>query len=192
MTEIEIRGKLSPRDFIRLFDFFQKEGKLKDHYRRLSADISPGLDEKTRKWNNPSKRDIRIKKSDDKEKISIKIGYFADKEREEIEVKLQPGEFLKALALFEALGFQSGMIYYWESWEFEYKNFEIKLSKYAKDYYIFEIETKKGYDPDLLASELSLHPWSEKEYYEEIVWQNRNIHKIYKKSVAKKMLRKLF
>ena len=192
MTEIEIRGKLSPRDFIRLFDFFQKEGKLKDHYRRLSVDISPGFDEKTRKWNNPGKTDIRIKKSDDKEKISIKIGHFADKEREEIEVKLQPGEFLKALALFEALGFQSGMIYYWESWEFEYKNFEIKLSKYAKDYYIFEIETKKGYDPDLLASELSLHPWSEKEYYEEIVWQNRNIHKIYKKSVAKKMLRTLF
>ncbi len=192
MIEIEIRGKLSTKDFIRLFDFFQKEGKLKDHYRRLSVDISPGFDEKTRKWNNPSKTDIRIKKSDDKEKISIKIGHFADKEREEIEAKLQPGEFLKALALFEALGFQSGMIYYWESWEFEYKNFEIKLSKYAKDYYIFEIETKKGYDPDLLASELSLHPWSEKEYYEEIVWQNRNIHKIYKKSVAKKMLRTLF
>jgi len=192
MTEIEIRGKLSTKDFIRLFDFFQKDGKLKDHYQRLSVDISPGFNKKTRRWNNSNQTDIRIKKSNDKEKLSIKMGNFADKSREEIEVKLQPGEFLTALALFEALGFKSGMIYHWESWEFEYKDFEVKLSKHAKDYYTFEIEAEKRQNPDLLAKELNLHPYTEKEYYEAIVWQNRNIYKIYKRDIVEKMLRVLF
>ena len=84
------------------------------------------------------------------------------------------------------------MIYYWESWEFEYKDFEIKLSRYTNDYHVFEIEAKKGHDPNSLANELNLHPYTEKEYREAIIWENENIHRIYRKSTAGKMLRILF
>ena len=191
MTEIEIRGKLSKSDFENLFPFLNKNGKIKNHYHRLSADISFGFDNTQRKWNNTTRIDLRIKKSDDEEKITAKIGRFDRKEREEIEVKLIPGEILNALDLFEALGYKSGMIYCWESWEFDYKKFEIKISKYTNDYYTFEIESSVS-NPDLLAKELNLKPYTQKEYKRTIEWENKNIHRIYKKETFEMLLKSLF
>ena len=80
MTEIEIRGKLSKSDFENLFPFLNKKGKIKNHYHRLSVDISFGFDKVSRKWNNTTLVDLRIKKSDDEEKITVKIGRF-DRQR---------------------------------------------------------------------------------------------------------------
>lgn len=191
MTEVEIRGKLSKADFERLFAFFEKNGKIKNHYHRLSVDISSGFDEATKKWDYSSIFDLRIKKSDDKEKITMKVGVYHHKERKEIEVKLMPGEFLNALDLFEMLGYKSGMIYCWESWEFDYQNFEIKLSKYTDDYYIFEIESCVS-DPDLLAKQLKLKSFTKEEYQKEIEWENQNIHKLYSRGEVEKLLKMMF
>ena len=80
---------------------------------------------------------ISVKKSDEKEKLSVKMGSFHEKERKEVEVKLQTGQFSSALDFLEALGYNSGMIYYWESWEFDYHGVEIKLSKYTDEYFTF-------------------------------------------------------
>lgn len=191
MEEIEIRGKLERADFERLFTFFEENGKIKDHYHRLSVDISSGFDEVTKKWDYTSLFDIRIKKSDDKEKITMKVGPYHQKERKEIEVKLMPGQILNALDLFETLGYKSGMIYFWESWEFDYKDFEIKLSKYSEDDYIFEIESKVS-DPDLLAEQLNLNSFTKEEYKEEIERENQNLHKLYKREEVEKILKTEF
>ncbi len=191
MTEIEIRGKLSKSSFENLFTLLNKDGKIKDHYHRLSADISFGFDEASRKWDNTTQVDLRIKKSDDKEKITAKIGSFDHKERKEIEVRLIPGEILNALDLFEALGYKSGMIYCWESWEFGYKEFEVKISKYTDDYYAFEIESSAS-DPNLLAEGLNLKPYTQEEYRKTIEWENKNIHRIYKKETVEMLLKSLF
>jgi hypothetical protein len=191
MEEIEIRGKLKKADFKRLFVYFEKNGKIKNHYHRLSVDISSGFDETTKKWDYSSVFDLRIKKSDDKEKITLKMGSYDQKERKEIEVKLLPGEILNALDLFEAMGYKSGMIYCWESWEFDYKDFEIKFSKYSDDYYTFEIESST-LDPNLLAKELKLKPYLKNEYRKAIEWENQNIHKLYSKEEVEKLLKTLF
>ena len=191
MIEVEIRGKLIKAEFEKLFALLRRKGELKDHYHRLSIDISPGFDEKTRKWSNTTQVDLRIKKSDDKEKISAKIGSYDQKGRGEVEVKLASGELPNALDLFEALGFRSGMIYYWESWEFDYKDFEIKLSKHSEDYYTFEIESSKA-DPNLLAEELNLKAFNKEEYREAIDWENRNIHRLYKKETVQELIQLMF
>jgi len=188
MTEIEIRGRLSKTDFGRLYKLLQKEGKLVDHYHRLSVDLSPGFDEKSKTWKNLSGTDIRLKKSDDKEKISIKTGNFHDLRRKEVEVKLVDGQFLEALDLLEVLGYQNGMIYYWESWEYSFQGVEIKLSKYTDDYLTFEIEGKESLEVEKIAKELDLTPYSKKEYRKVIDWENQNIHQIYHKSTVEKML----
>ncbi|KKQ98423.1 MAG: hypothetical protein UT24_C0004G0046 [Candidatus Woesebacteria bacterium GW2011_GWB1_39_12] len=190
MIEIEIRGKLNRKEFGKLKSFLDRKAKQKDCYKRISVDISPGFDPITRTWKNSS-FDLRLKKSGTTEKISLKVGKFHLKEREEIEVKLKEGQFLDALKMFETLGFDKGMIYFWESWEYEYQGFEVKISKYTNDYYIWEIESdnpKK--DPHDLANTLSLKPYSEEEYRKAIDWENQNIHKLYSLELVKELLRK--
>lgn len=192
MTEIEIRGKLGKSDFDRVFKLLEKSGVLIDHYHRLSVDLSPGFDPETKTWKNPSGMDIRLKKSDDKEKLSIKIGNFQDRERKEVEVKLQSGQFLSALDFLEALGYQTGMIYYWESWEFGLMGGEIKLSKCRGDYYTFEVEGHENKEVEAIAKELGLVPYSQENYRLAIDWENQNIHQPYSREKVEEILKKEF
>lgn len=187
MVETEIRGRLTKQESDKLSVLLQKEGKLKDHYLRLSMDISPGFNPKTRTWKNQAQTDLRLKKSGKSEKISLKIGEYHLQERKEIDVKLQEGEFLKAVNLFVALGFDSGMIYFWESWEFEYRGFEVKISKYNDEYYTWEIEAKEEDDPGVLASQLSLKPYTKQEYKQAIDHENQLIHQPFSLNVIEQL-----
>jgi len=191
MTEIEIRGEIKKIDFAGLMKLLDEKGKLNDHYHRISVDLSLGFNEKTRKWSNPSGVDLRIKKSGDSEKISVKIGNFAIKSRKEIEVNLVKGEMEKAVEMFMVLGFDKGMIYAWESWEYQYKNYEVKLSKFSENYYMWEIESgEKGEDPDVLANELGLVSLSPADYRKAIDWQNLNVHSLFSLEKLKDLLTK--
>jgi len=89
------------------------------------------------------------------------------------------------------MGYKSGMVYGWESWEFDYRDYEIKLSKYTDDYYTFEIESSIA-DPNLLAKKLNLVPYAKEEYQKAIEWENQNIHKLYKKEEIEKLLKTMF
>jgi len=189
MTEIEVRGKLLKDKFDKLFKLLTSDGELSDHYHRLSIDLSPGFDPNTKTWKNNSGTDIRLKKSDDKEKLSIKMGNFHKKERKEIEVKLQTGQFLSALDFLEALGYTSGMIYFWESWEFNYRGVEIKLSKYTDEYFTFEIEGKENSDIGAIAKKFELTSYTQEQYRQAIDWENQNIHKLYTKQLVENLLK---
>jgi len=185
--EVEIRGKINKNDFDTVFELLKKNGKLKDNYKRVSVDLSPGFDPKSRSWKSDDQIDLRIKKSGKSEKISLKIGNVHAKKRQEIEVHLQEGEFLNSILLLENLGLDKGMIYFWESWEFDYKGFEVKLSKYTDEYYTWEIESKNASDPNEISSELKLKPYSKNEYQEAIDWENQKIHKVYSFKQATKI-----
>ncbi len=192
MTEIEIRGKLSKEKFDELFKLLINSGELADHYHRLSLDLSPGFDPETKTWKNSSGTDIRLKKSDEKEKLSLKMGNFHEKKRKEVEVKLQTGQFLSALDFLEALGYTSGMIYYWESWEFNYQGVEIKLSKYTDEYYTFEVEGKDNSDVDTIAKDFGLTCYSQEDYRKAIDWENQNIHQLYSRELVESLLKSKF
>lgn len=190
MTEIEIRGKITKEKFEEVMTLMNKEAKLKDYYKRLSVDISPGFNEENRSWNNLSGVDLRIKKSGNKEKISAKMGRFIDKEREELDIKLEEGQILNVIKMFVKLGFDKGMIYQWESWEFDYQGFEVKLSKYTDDYFTFEIESETGKnDPDVLAEKLALVPYQENNYRAAIDWENNHIHQLFSIEMVEKILK---
>ncbi len=191
-TEIEIRGKISKIEFEKLLVKLEKEGKAVDHYLRLSVDVSPGFDATSKTWKNLSGMDIRLKKSGEKEKISIKTGDFHTLERKEVEVKLQTGQFLNALDLLETMGFSSGMVYFWESWEYLYQGVEIKLSKYSEDYFTFEIEGKENVGVEEMAKELGLSCYDKEDYRRAIDWENLNIHKEYTRELVEKMLEERF
>lgn len=196
MDEVEIREKINQEEFKKLGEFLSKNAQLVDQYDRLTIDISPGFDPKTRNWdqinkaNSNNQIDLRIKKSGKNEKISVKLGHYASKSRQEFEIDLKEGELVDALRLFEALGFKTGMIYKWKSRIYEYQGFEIKISEYPNEYRDWEIESldsKK--DPDDLAKELSLKPFTEEEFREYIDWKNNNLHDLYSLEKVKQMLR---
>lgn len=189
MTEIEIRGKLTKEDFDKHFEMLYSKGELVDHYHRLSVDLSPGFDSINKTWKNSSGIDIRLKKSDDNEKISIKVGGFHDLERKEIEVKLQSGQLLLALDLFNMLGYREGMIYFWESWEFNYLGVEIKLSKHSEEYYTFEVEGKENSEVKEIADKLGLVVFTAEEYKKAIDWQNQNVEFVYDRETVEKILK---
>lgn len=198
MDEIEIRGKINNEEFKKLQEFLSKNAKLTDQYDRLTIDISPGFDPKTRNWdqvnkaNNNNQIDLRIKKSGKNEKISVKIGHYASKNRQEFEIDLKEGELVDALRLFEALGFKTGMIYFWQSSLYKYKDFEIKINEYPSGNRDWEIESQNPEsDPDDLAKELSLHPFTEEEFKEYINWKNIHLHDLYSLEKVKEILEKL-
>ena len=189
MDEIEIRGKINKEEFRKLHDFLTKNAKLDDEYERLTIDVSPGFNVEKKIWENPSQIDLRLKKSGKAEKISVKVGHYASKKREEFEIDLQEGELIDALKLFEALGYKTGMIYQWKSKIYKYKDFEIKINEYTADYYDWEIESRNPEsDPDELAKQLSLHPFTEEEFQKEIDWKNNNLHDIYSLKKVKELL----
>ncbi len=191
-TEIEIRGKLSKSDFKRIKRLMDVEGKLQKQYSRLSVDVSPGFDTNTRSWKDGSEFDLRLKKSGSTEKISLKVGQFHLKKRQEVEVEIKEGQFLNALTLLEILGFKKGMLYFWESWEYEYLSFQLKLSKYTDNYYTWEIESgDENSDPQTLARTLNLKPYSKEEYDMAIKWENKNIHKLYTQKSTKELLKRI-
>lgn len=193
MEEIEIRGKLNKIDFERLTGLFNEKGKLVNHYHRLSVDISPGFDPKTKSWPKQDLIDLRVKKSNEKEVIIVKVGDYHDKKREEIEIDLKEGEIIDTLRLFEALGFNQGMIYFSQNWEYEYEGMEVKLVQYGVDYFNWEIESHdKNLDPNGLAEKLNLHPFTRDEYRKEIDWQNLNLHQLYSFPEVEKILKTNF
>ncbi|MEK7550320.1 MAG: hypothetical protein AAB535_00840 [Patescibacteria group bacterium] len=198
MDEIEIRGKINKGEFEILTAFLTKNAELMDEYDRFTVDISPGFDPKARNWDQINKKltnnqiDLRIKKSGKNEKIVVKIGHYASKNREEFEIDLREGELVDALRLFEALGFKSGMIYSWKSKIYKYKNFEIKINEYPNGYRDWEIESENPEsDPNDLARELFLNPFTEEEFQKEIDWKNNNLHDLYSLEKVKEILEKL-
>lgn len=197
MDEIEIRGKINDDEFKKLEKFLIENAKLVDEYDRLTIDISPGFDPKTRNWDQINKKannnqiDLRIKKSGKNEKITVKLGHYASKNRQEFEIDIKEGEIVDALRLFEALGFKTGMIYQWKSRIYEYQGFEIKISEYPGEHRDWEIESLNSEnDPDELATELSLHPFSEEEFQKYIDWKNNNLHNLYSFDKVEEMLNK--
>lgn len=195
MDEVEIRGKIDDMEFKKLQEFLSKNAELTDQYNRLTIDISPGFDPNTKSWDQINKQennnqiDLRIKKSGNKEKISVKLGHYASKSRQEFEIDLKEGEIVDSLRLFEALGFKTGMIYFWKSSLYKYKGFEVKISEYPSGNRDWEIESQDAQsDPDDLARELDLKPFTEDEFREYINWKNNNLHDLYSLEKVTKIL----
>lgn len=194
MFEVEIRGVLVKKQFADLRKFLAKNGKFEKRFKRLSVEISPGFDPQSRAWSQSSVN-LRVKKSDQEEKISLKYGDFAAESLEEHDIIFKPGQFLNTLQMFSRLGFDQGLIYFWESWVYEYQSAEVKISKYTDDYYMWEIEARGELDEEAakekvyqIAQELKLKPLTRDEYQKEIAYQCHHIFQLYSQETVKELL----
>ena len=194
MQEIEIRGVINFEHFSRLKDYLDKHAVFEKSFKRLSVELSPGFDPVSRKWNQEN-LNFRIKKSDNEEKISLKVGDVFGEKAKEYEVQLQAGSLLTTLDLFNQLGYGTGMVYFWQSWVYEYEGFVVKISKYPNDYVMWEIEVREDiteeqalHKANHLAESLQLHPLNREELAKEIDYQCQNIFEIYTLDLVKEKL----
>ncbi len=180
MVEIEIRGVLDKSQYQKLTSFLEKNAKFEQTFKRLSVELEPADGVVVSEF-NPDKMYLRIKKSDNEEKITLKMGNMESEKLEEVEVVFKTGQFLDAIKLFDVFGLRKGMILFWESWVYEYQSCEVKVSKYTNDYYMWEIESrsndeetamKQVYD---LAADLNLEVIKPEEFLAIAKWQNENI-----------------
>ncbi|MDO8429476.1 MAG: hypothetical protein Q7S88_02505 [Candidatus Daviesbacteria bacterium] len=184
MTEIEIRGLLNKKEAKKLKDFLDKKARFEKSFKRLSVEISPGFDPLSRSWSE-NRLNLRIKKSNQEEKISLKVGEESFSKLEEHEVILSPGQFVPTLQIFSNLGFDQGMIYFWESWVYEYLGVEIKISRYTEEEFMWEIEARGELGGKALekinniAQKLKLRPLNFEEFLVEVKRQNLEIFELF-------------
>lgn len=195
--EIEIRGLCSKDQFQTLQKLLEEKGKFERTFKRLTVDISPGFDSQTKRWDvsRPESLDLRLKKTNEEEKISLKFGNFHEVKRKELEVVIQPGQFLATVELFNSLGFNQGMIYFWESWVYEYSGVEVKITKYTDDYCLWEIEARGEVEEEgiaKIAQELHLQPLDVQGYRDQIDYANDHIHQLFSVSTLEALLQKYF
>lgn len=193
MTEIEIRGVLDKSKAEILHAFLKENAQFEEQFKRLSVEMILDINDETRDYFHKNIT-FRIKKSDNKEKISLKYGDWRKDEVGEVEVQIKEGQILSAIKMFEELLFKGELVLFWESWVYEYQGYEIKLSKYKEDYYMWEIEARvdegkvgvaKVYD---LARELELEPITGEEFAKLTKWQNENLWGEYSLDKVKQIL----
>lgn len=195
--EIEIRGACSKNQFHTLQKFLEEKGRFEKTFKRLTVDISPGFDPRTRRWDlsRSGALDLRLKKTDEEEKISLKFGNFHEVTRKELEVIVQTGQFLATVELFKSLGFNQGMIYFWESWVYEYEGVEVKITKYTDDYCLWEIEARGEVGEmgiSKVAQELHLQPLDIQGYKDQIDYANDHIHQLFSPEAVEELLKAHF
>ncbi len=180
MYEIEIRGVLNAKEAGKLKSFLERQAKFEEEFKRLSVEMILDVNQKTRDFFHKNLT-FRIKKSDNKEKISLKYGDWRKDQVGEVEVEIKSGQILQTIKLFGEMGFKGILVLFWESWVYEYKGCELKLSKVNEDYYMWEIEARETKEQEAidevygLAKELGLEPITGEKFAELTEWQNKNL-----------------
>ncbi len=135
MIEVEIRGPLSEKDFLRMKELLEAGGGNPRTEKRIFIDYSSGPVE-TRTL------DVRLRLRNDAPEICIKRGKPGNwTEREEIVTGLAPGEFSNAVKTLAALGHTKGMVASRELMHASYAGVEFTLADPGDhDMYYYEAE----------------------------------------------------
>ncbi|PIR97081.1 MAG: hypothetical protein COT91_03180 [Candidatus Doudnabacteria bacterium CG10_big_fil_rev_8_21_14_0_10_41_10] len=126
MIEVEIRGKLSPKEYSRLRGFFGKEGKKVEEHKRemyLLFDY-PGYS------HDPTERkiDIRLRNTDGFCEIMLKRKVSTGNQaREEVSLPLKENTLDKAKEVVKALGCKKGLKMIREKLVYEHEGIEWSL-----------------------------------------------------------------
>ena len=125
--EVELRSFISKELYLKLKDFFEKEGQL------ISSD-----NQETHYFDTI--KDIRIQRNNYFSKIWMKKGKLHDNHREEMEIKCGKDDFKKLIHLFESANISTTIKWFRKRHTFEWQGISVMLD-YTKGYgYIIELE----------------------------------------------------
>jgi len=131
--EVELRGRLSRAEYLRLKLFLGERGVFKEQKERILIDYSQGVAQRT--------KDIRLRVTNGVPEMILKIGNWGGNEnRREISILGKPGEFDTMVQLFGHLGLTRGMLAVRSSHVYTYQGLEFALVEVPGHSYYFEVE----------------------------------------------------
>lgn len=178
--EVEVRGLLSEEQYAKLKDFFDNHADLKVQRRRTLIDFSGDVENRT--------KDIRIRNTNNKPEIVIKLGSWGGSEsREEILVEVKEGSFKTLVKAFGEMGFKKGVLCVRNSVVYEYKGIEFALVEVPNHSFYFEAEIltteedaqKAEEEIRKVCEELGLNPFSKEEFFAYVNLLNQEANSVY-------------
>ncbi len=188
--EVEIRGLLTPEEYSKLKSFLDKEGEKTEEKDRILIDYSTflpgGVEER--------KKDIRLRVTNGVPEIVVKLGEWGGTEqRKELSVKTAPGTFDTLTEIFEALGYEKGVLAVRKSQVYMYKDIEFALVEVPGHSYYFEAEkmahAEENADELLeemqaVCKELGLSVFSKEEFFAYVQKLNKEANGVFDASMA--------
>lgn len=114
MIEVEFRSFISKEQYVRLLEFFKREGKL------ISEDEQES-------WYFEAPVDVRIQRSTTGAKIWAKRGVVHDEAREEVEIPIQPKEFDRVAQLFSWLNYPISIKWFRHRFTFNWNEITVTI-----------------------------------------------------------------
>lgn len=183
--EVELRGRLQPDEAEALVMFLGENGTAKTEKRRVLIDYSTFLEGGVR----DRRKDIRIRNTNGKPEIIIKLGSWGNNEsREEISIPTEQEVAFDQLAhAMNALGYSKGVLAVRNSKVYDYKGAEFAVVEVPGHSYYFEAE-KVVSDGDQaqaldelsrLCKEMQLNIFEGNGFYEYIEELNKEANEVY-------------
>jgi len=184
--EIELRGPLTKEQYDLLVKKFSKEGEFVQDKNRILIDYSTMIPEQGIKGRD---KDIRLRVTNKKPEIIIKLGSWGGSEqREELSIITQEGTFDTLVKVYNALGYDKGVLCVRNSKVYNYKGVEFALVEVPNHSYFFEAEKlvttdgKKDQaqkDIEKVCMDLDLSIYTDQEFYDYVEKLNKEANKLF-------------
>jgi len=144
--EVEFRGPLSKDQYLKLVEKFSKEGNSLEEKKRIFVDYSTFLEGEGIK---ERQRDIRIRNTNGKSEIMIKLGGWGGSEHREELSAFTDSSFDTLARIFHALGYSKGVLCVRHTRAYMYNNIEFALVEVPGHSYYYEAERMVASDKDM-------------------------------------------
>ncbi|MDE1868766.1 MAG: hypothetical protein KGH60_02250 [Candidatus Micrarchaeota archaeon] len=124
MYEVEIRGLLDKAGASKLKAFLSKNGRYKGTHKRMLIDYTP--------FSSDKNRDVRVRITDGKPEMIVKVGEWLGDIRDEAPVMLREGELVNAIRLYSHLGYKKGFVIVRRIAKYDYRGIEFSVSEIIK------------------------------------------------------------
>jgi len=184
--EVEVRGPLSKNDFKRLDSFFKDKGFFVGKKERILIDFSESVNS-SKEDLNKRKRDLRIRSTNKKSEIVLKLGSWGGGDsREEIIVPIKKGQFDNMIKIFGEIGITKGVLCERNIYIYNYENVEFAFIEIPNHSFMYEAEILvkdkkhiKKVQEKLIAicRKLKLSIFDDKDFFERVKLLNKEVNR---------------
>lgn len=184
--EIEVRGPLTKEQYHTLSQKLETDGEFVTKKDRVLIDYSTFL---AGEELEERKKDIRLRVTNKKPEIIVKLGgWGGNEQREELSVLTHEGSFDTLVKIFNAMGYSKGMLCVRNSTVYNYKGVEFALVEIPGYCYTYEAEkvVSSEHEKDTATAEvqkvcvgLGLEQYSDQDFYHFVKKLNEEANEIF-------------
>lgn len=184
--EIELRGSLTKEQYDSLIKKFSQEGEFVQDKNRVLIDYSTMIPDQGIEGRD---KDIRLRVTNKKPEIIVKLGgWGGNEQREELSVITEEGTFDTLVKIYNALGYDKGVLCVRNSKVYNYQEVEFALVEVPSHSYFFEAEKvvtsesekdQAQKDIEKVSNSLGLTTYTDQEFYDYVEQLNREANEVF-------------